>query len=49
MKKSEPNFRRLLLGATCMGLAAVAGAQDYSGELGIDADDVDIGKPEYSP
>jgi hypothetical protein len=49
MSRSETYLRNLLVGATCMGLAAFAGAQDYSGELGIEAGDVKIGKPEYSP
>ena len=30
-------------------LAAPLAAQEYTGELGIDADDVTLGKPEYSP
>ena len=42
-------WRRLFVGAACMSLAAVTGAQDYSGELGIEASAVKIGKPEYSP
>jgi hypothetical protein len=44
-----PLWRKLFVGAACMSLAAVTGAQDYSGELGIEASEVKIGKPEYSP
>jgi len=49
MNKSERYCRELFVAATCMGLAAAAGAQTYSGELGIEADEVRIGQPEYSP
>jgi hypothetical protein len=49
MSHYNPTFRAPLLLAALLAFTSSAGAQEYSGEMGIDAGDVSIGKPEYSP
>ena len=39
----------LLLVTALLAVTVDAGAQEYSGEMGIDAANVSIGRPEYSP
>jgi hypothetical protein len=42
-------MRPLLISLAALSIAVPVSAQEYAGELGIDADDVTLGKPEYSP